>query len=78
MDGLLFVGYVVGAFVMAAAHIRYCVTESDYAWDMDDPEDILVLGVMTMCLAFLWPIAVVIGTMLAVIKKAYEKVENNA
>jgi hypothetical protein len=65
--------YVVGFFAMFRASVRFARTDSEYDWDMDDVHDVAMLTTVSFAVSLIWPISLVAGITMALVKKGYNR-----
>lgn len=70
--------YGVGAVAMLRSAVRYAATKDDYAWDMDDIHDVFFLAFFSLISAVLWPLTLLLGIGMALVKRAYARAEADA
>ena len=68
-------GYVVVALFAFRASVLFGVHESDYAWNMTDRRDVASLAFISFVVALLWPLALIVGWLLFVVKHIFANEE---
>ncbi len=64
--------YIVGAFWMFRLSIKVQI-KGDYDWSMNDPYDVFMLTFLAFFAAILWPLTLLGGITMALVKKMYLK-----
>jgi Sec-independent protein secretion pathway component TatC len=67
--------YAVGFFAMFRASVRFAQKDSEYDWDMDDNHDVVLLTVVSFAVSIVWPISLIAGITMGIVKKAYQRGE---
>jgi len=70
--------YAVAAMIMFASSIKFAATKDDYDWDMEDSSDVARLCLFAFISACAWPLVLVGGMVMALVKRAYLHVDNEA
>jgi hypothetical protein len=65
------IGYAIGFVAMFRASVRFARKDSEYDWDMDDPHDVVMLTLVSFVVALVWPLTLIAGITMAIVKKAY-------
>ena len=68
--------YMVGAVLAFRSAVRYGKTKSGYVYDMSDIEDVAQLAALSTLTAVLWPLVLISGIMLAIVRRIYANTED--
>lgn len=76
MGWALLTVYMVGAVLAFRSAVRYGKTKSDYPYDMSDIGDVAGLAALSILTALLWPVVLIVGIVLAIVRRIYANTED--
>ena len=71
MGWALLTVYMIGAVFAFRSAVRYGKDKSGYVYDMSDIEDVAQLASLSTLTAVLWPLVLIGGIMLAIVRRIY-------